>query len=647
MTATNRSTGPAAPVVPVAGVLRPLGLDEVRLRGGFWGARQETNAAVTLEHCESWLERLGWIDNFDRTAAGETGERAGREFADSETYKLLEALAWESARSGRPEIESAYQALASRVVKAQQSDGYLNTRFGGPGQAARFSDLQWGHELYCAGHLIQAAVARARTAGEDDLVRTARRLADLVCDTFGPGGIESVCGHPEIEMALVEFARATGEDRYRQMAGLFLERRGRGVLGEIELGSAYFQDDVPIREAEVLRGHAVRALYLTSAAVDFAVDTDDSELLARLVSQWERTVARRTYLTGGMGSRHEGESFGEDFELPPDRAYSETCAGVGSVMLAWRLLLATGQPRFADLLERTLLNVVATGPDARGDAFFYANPLQQRRPSAPAAGGLNPRASGGQRAPWFAVSCCPTNIARTFASLGCYVATVDDEGLQIHQYTPAEIATHLPDGRPVRVAVETAYPDDGRITVTVEENAAAAWTLSLRIPAWAAGRAALTDEDGRHPIDGDVVQVRRAFRAGERVTLELPVEPRWTRPDPRIDAVRGTLAVEAGPVVLCAESIDLPEGLDLDHLGVVTDVAPWRTSGGGVRVRAATIDVVDHGWPYDVEPGAATEPLVDVPLVPYHQWAERGPSAMRVWLPAAGGDRASAATTDE
>lgn len=633
MTATTGRTAPAAPAVPSRGALRPLGLDEVRLRDGFWGSRQETNATVTLDHCLRWLESLGWIENFDRTAAGDAGERPGREFADSETYKLLEALAWESARSHRPEVESAYQSLASRVVKAQQADGYLNTRFGGPGQPGRFTDLAWGHELYCAGHLIQAAVARARTAGEDDLVRAAVRLADHVCDAFGPGGIESVCGHPEIELALVELARVTGEDRYRRMAGLFLERRGHGVLGEIELGSAYFQDDVPLREADALRGHAVRALYLTAAAVDYAVDTADDDLLARLVAQWERTVARRTHLTGGMGSRHEGEAFGDDFELPPDRAYSETCAGVGSVMLSWRLLLATGQERFADLVERTLFNVVATGPDEHGDAFFYTNPLQQRHPGAPATGRLSPRAASGQRMPWFAVSCCPTNVARTFASLGCYVATVDDDGLQLHQYAAADVATRLPDGRPVRVAVDTAYPDEGTVTVTVLDEAAAAWTLSLRVPAWAAGRAVLVDQDGRHPVDGDVARVRRAFHAGERVLLELPVEPRWTRPDARVDAVRGTVAVEAGPVVLCAESIDLPTGVDLDRLRVSTEVDPWRAADGTVRVRAGAVETADRPWPYAADPGATPGTPVDVALVPYHHWAERGPSAMRVWLP--------------
>src|SRR5690606_11757002 len=224
------------------------------------------------------------------------------------------------------------------------------------GQGARWSDLEWGHELYCLGHLFQAAVARARTRPEadDGLLEVARRAADLGCGVFGDGGIRSVCGHAEVEVALAELARVTGEQRYLEQAKLFVDRRGHGVLADIEWGRGYFQDDVPVREAQVLHGHAVRANYLAAGAVDVAVETGEAELLDALRSQWERTVARRTYITGGQGSHHQDEAFGDDFELPSDRAYSETCAGVGSVMFSWRLLLATGEARYADLIERTL-----------------------------------------------------------------------------------------------------------------------------------------------------------------------------------------------------------------------------------------------------------------------------------------------------
>src|SRR5450756_910628 len=301
-------TSVSGPAVPGRSRLRPLGLGEVRITGGFWGHRQQINAEASLVHIESWLEREGWSANFDLARdGGPATARRGREFSDSEVYKLLEAMAWELARADDPALEARFGALVERVVAAQQADGYLNTAFGGPGQEPRYSDLEWGHELYCFGHLIQAGVARARTRGEDLLVRIARRAADHVCDTFGPDRIASVCGHAEIEPALVELYRVTGERRYLEQAGLFVERRGHHVLEDVEFGRSYFQDDVPVREATVLRGHAVRATYLAAGGVDIATETDDGELLGAVSRQLRNTLARRTYLTGGMGSRHQDE----------------------------------------------------------------------------------------------------------------------------------------------------------------------------------------------------------------------------------------------------------------------------------------------------------------------------------------------------
>ena len=296
------------------------------------------------------MEKLGWVGNFRAAAEGRLpADRQGVVFTDSDVYKLMEGAAWEVGRSGSTDADDRFVELTGIIAPAQEDDGYLNTVFGRPGQPARYSDLEWGHELYCYGHMLQAAVARARTGRDDLFVEVARRAADHVCQTFGPGGIERVGGHPEIELGLVELARLTGEERYLQQAKLFIDRRGHQTLADIHWGRSYFQDDVPVRDQVAFTGHSVRALYLAAAAVDVAVETGDEALLEAIIAQWERTIARRTYLTGGMGSHHDGERFGEDFVLPPDRAYSETCAGVASVMLAWRLLLATGEHRFADL----------------------------------------------------------------------------------------------------------------------------------------------------------------------------------------------------------------------------------------------------------------------------------------------------------
>ncbi|WP_428964928.1 glycoside hydrolase family 127 protein [Micromonospora fluostatini] len=629
----------ATPVLPIRGRLRPVGLGDVRITGGFWAERQSVNAVASLPHVEHWLEREGWIRNFDLAARGDlAGERRGREFADSEVYKFLEALAWEIGRGGDPGLEARFRSVVRRVATAQEPDGYLNTRFGRRGQAPRWSDLAWGHELYCVGHLLQAAVARARTrpGADDGLVEVARRAADNVCETFGPDGVTGLCGHPEIETALVEFARVTGDDRYLAQAALFVDRRGHGLLGDVEFGREYFQDERPVRAATVLRGHAVRANYLAAGAVDVAVELKDAALLEAVRTQWRATVARRTYVTGGQGSRHQDEAFGDDWVLPADRAYSETCAGIGSVMLAWRLLLADGDARYADLIERTLFNVVATSSSTDGRAFFYTNTLHRREiGSVPDADRPSLRAAASLRAPWFEVSCCPTNVARTLASLAAYVATADDEGLQVHQYLPGTIAHRLADGPDLRVTVLTGYPDDGVVRVRVDSDDDRPWSLSVRVPGWATRGATLTVDADTRPVGPGMVTERRVWRRGDEVVLRLPMAPRFTYPDPRIDAVRGCVAVERGPVVLALESVDVPGVGTVDEFRVDTRHPP-RVVDGRVTVRCRRVRPREDEWPYrgtPAPPDPVDADLDEVALVEYHAWANRGPSTMRVWLP--------------
>jgi len=641
-----------APVVPSSGTLRPLGLDRVRVTGGFWAELQARNAEAMIPHGHEWVERVGWVDNLRRAAAGRLPDgRRGPVFADSDVYKLVEAMAWEAARTGDGALDSTVDDLATVIAAAQEPDGYLHTGFGRAGQAPRYSDLEWGHELYCYGHLIQAAVARLRAHGEQTLTEVAIRAADHVCREFGPSGRVAVCGHPEIEMALVELYRATGERRYLDQARLFVDRRGQGTLADIPFGRSYYQDDVPVRTRDAFAGHAVRALYLACGAVDVAVETGDDKLLDAVTRQWERTVAARTYLTGGMGARGEGEAFGEDHELPPDGAYAETCAGVASTMLSWRLLLATGEARFADLAERTLFNVVAASPALDGRAFFYANALQQRVPGQPPDPHRpSPRAVSSLRAPWFDVSCCPTNVARTVATLGGIVATVDDGGLQLHQYATGTVAAEV-GGRPVALRVETGYPWDGTVRITAEHDTGPV-RLRLRVPSWASGAVL----DGVAVPPAAYTTVEGDWRAGDEIRLELPASrPRFTYPDPRVDAVRACVAVERGPLVYCAEAVDLPPGASLDAIAVDTAVVPTRgpdptlgpdtvgltvrarvTMGGGPEGLGGGENRVDAvAWPYRSRPGpTAGGAEVAVPMVPYHLRANRGPTAMRVWIPA-------------
>ncbi|WP_314138075.1 beta-L-arabinofuranosidase domain-containing protein [uncultured Plantibacter sp.] len=644
-TATGTGTS-MAPVVPTTGALTPLGLDEVGITEGFWADRQRVNGTATLAHVEHWLEREGWIRNFDLAAAGTLPEgRRGREFADSEVYKYLEAVAWEIGRRGGDDaLESRFRSVVDRVAAAQESDGYLNTRFGRPGQGARWSDLEWGHELYCLGHLFQAAVARARTSpgADDGLLGIATRAADLICEVFGADGIQSVCGHAEVEVGLAELSRVTGESRYLDLASLFVERRGHGVLQDIEWGRAYFQDDLPIRDAEALRGHAVRANYLAAGATDIAVEHGDTGLLDALRGQWDRTIARRTYLTGGQGSHHQDEAFGEDFELPSDRAYSETCAGIASIMFSWRLLLEDRDVRYADHIERVLYNVVATSPSAAGTAFFYANTLHQRTPGESSPDDeVSPRASSSERAPWFDVSCCPPNVARTLASLAAFIATTDDHGVQIHQFASATIDTVVggEHGGRFRAELVTEYPRTGVVSLRIVEAPTQALTVSLRVPSWADdARLVVQTASGsrdEHEVPTGYADVTRAFSAGDVVELSFSIRPRVTHPDPRVDAIRGTVAIERGPEVYCVESVDLSGGDEsLARVEIDEHADIEEASDGRLTVVLRTRPVVDAAWPYadgfdapgDADPFTAS-------IAPYHSWAERGPSTMRVWIP--------------
>jgi DUF1680 family protein len=615
------------PVEPSRGALRALGPDEVQVVDGFWRDRQRLNADVIIAHCEEWMDRVGWIANFDRAAAGTIGDtHEGIEFVDSEIYKLLEAMAWELGREPNDQLEVRYQQLVARVAAVQEPDGYLDTAFGRAGQQPRYSNLEWGHELYCFGHLIQAAVARLRSGHDDLLPAIARRLADHLVTEFGPTGRVAVCGHPEIEPALAEFSRATGDERYLELARLFVERRGTGTLGPIHYGPEYFQDDMPVREATVLRGHAVRALYLAAGALDVAVETGDEQLAEAVRTQWDNTVARRTYITGGMGSHHLDEAFGADYELPPDRAYSETCAGIGSVMLSWRLLLHRGDSKYADLIERTLLNNVMASPREDGRAFYYTNTLHQRTEGTiPAEDEVSARAESSLRAPWFEVSCCPTNVARTIASAGLYFATADDLGVQLHQYGSYDVETELAGGR-LRLEVRSGYPFDGRILVAVIDAPEDGSTLSFRIPDWADGATL----NGKVVAPGRYVATHVA--RGESLSLELPMSPRIVHPHPSIDAIRGTVAVERGPLVLALESVGLPEHASVSAARIAEASRPESTPFGALATFSLD-DEADPSWPYGDRRDNPSARSSTVELIPYFQWANRGPSTMRVWLP--------------
>ena len=601
--------------------LRALGPSRVTILDGFLAERQRVNRERTIPHGFDQLGRSGTLDNL-RLAAGGDGRYQARAdtsgatfpFLDSDVYKWLEAVGWELGRAPDPGLAAAADEAIALVAAAQRPDGYLNSYVQVVGGGIPHADLAWGHEFYCVGHLIQAAVAWHRALDDDRLLAIAVRAADRIDKEFGPTGRDGVDGHPGIEMALVELTRVTGDRRYLALAARMLDLRGRGLLGAGRFGAAYWQDHEPVREAATVAGHAVRQLYLDCGAVDVAVELDDHALLAAVRRRWRDLVATRTYLTGGMGSRHRDESFGDPFELPPDRAYAETCAAIASVMLAWRLLLATGEAGYADAIERAVYNGVLPGVSLSGTRFFYVNALQRRTRRAWEPPGH------GERAPWYPCACCPPNLMRLLSSWEQYLATSDDGGVQLHQYATAEVEADVA-GEAVRLSVRTGYPWEGRVEVEVVRAPEHPWTLSLRVPSWCRS-AALTGPGGDGPVAAGpgAAQLTRRWEGGDTVVLDLDLPVRVTGPDPRVDAVRGCVAVERGPLVYCVESADLPAGTELEDL---------RWDPGQEPVTAPRPDIGDAVVGITVPlAGAGT-----VRAIPYFAWANRGAGAMRVWVP--------------
>ena len=604
---------------------RPLPLRSVSLTQGFWKQRQAVNRQTTLRHGHRMLEESGTLNNF-RLAAGQgSGEFKGWVFQDSDAYKWMEAMALELANGPDPDLESLLDQAIAVVAAAQQPDGYLNTHFqvAKPGQ--RWTDLEWAHELYCAGHLIEAGIAHHRATGQTSLFTVARRFADHIDTVFGPGQREAACGHPEIELALVELYRETGENRYRDLAAFFIDQRGRGkVSGLKNMGPAYMQERVPVREAEVVEGHAVRQLYLNSGVADLYLETGEPVLLEALRRLWRDMTAHKMYLTGGFGARAFGESFGEAYDLPSREAYCETCAAIAAMMWNWRMSLATGEARFADLLERSLYNGFLSGVALDGQSFYYENPLHSP--------------GGYARQAWFSCACCPPNVMRQIALVGHYAATTAEDGIQIHQYTSALVDTSL-----AALRLETDYPWQGRVQIVVESTLESEWQLSLRVPGWCqAANIQINGQIIEQPVPiGGYFTLNRRWRAADTITLDLLMQPRLTQPHPRIDAIRGCVAMERGPLVYCLEGLDQESGVTLSDVQIDPAAglrAQWQADllGGVTTIRADGALIESDAWGdflYQPLSAPTRGRAVTLTAVPYFAWANREPGPMRVWIP--------------
>ena len=644
---------PATPVIPRATErtrLAPIGLESARIVSGPWADWQRDNREVTTPHSFGWLERDGTVDNLRRLAPDSDADypRRGLWFTDSDLYKALEGVAWDLGRIPSEELERLIEDMAGIIAGAQLPDGYVNS-FVQAGHGERWGNLVESHELYCIGHLIQAGIAHRRATGRDELFDIARKAADVAVADFGDLRRGDTDGHEEIEMALVELYRETGEESYLRLAQQFVDVRGQRTFNTRRHGdSEYYQDATPVREETTVVGHAVRAIYLLAGVVDLYIETGEEALLASALRQWDSMTGEKTYLTGAVGSRIDGEAFGPGFELPPDLAYGETCATIGNIMLGWRLLLVTGESRFADAIERGLYNLFSASTSLGRNAFYYNNPGQRRAllPPAPVDDRPHRSLAPGTRPAWFECACCPPNVMRQVASLGAYLATHDAHGVQLHQFMPSTLRFPL-DGGEVELETSTEYPLDGVVTVRVTATPETGWTLALRRPDWAR-QASVTvngEEVSAEPGERGYIEIEREWRPGDVVVVTLPVAPRLTVAHPAVDALRGTVAIERGPVVYALESPDQADGVDLDR--VELDVTqPLREDrrddflGRPAILVHATGRLRDdaawrgRGWTaIDEQPDEAGAPI-DLVAIPYAYWANRGPSTMRIHVPA-------------
>lgn len=607
--------------------LRPIPISAVRLNDGFWRPRCAANATAGIPQQFGILKARGLLDNFRRMAAG--AEVITREFIfrDSDLYKWMEAAAYALLDDDAPvdTIRAQLDETIDAILPAQGADGYLNTSFGND-PARRFHNIASDHELYCAGHLIQAAIAHHRVTGERHLLDAAIRFADYLTTVFGPGLRQEAPGHPEIELALVELYRETGERRYLDLAGFFLERSGT-------------------REAESFEGHAVRAAYCAAGATDYVLETGDQAWRASLERRWQDMARTKLYVTGGIGGRYHGESVGAAYELPSQRAYAETCAALATIFWNWRMLQLAGEARFADELERTLYNGALSGVSLSGTRYFYVNPLADHG-----------RAEGDPWYPWarrapyqrktdYVCNCCPPNVERFLASLRGYFASASEDGVWLHLYDAAHISWRLANGAPLALTQQTRYPWDGTITITVEPQRPAEFTLYLRIPSWTPG--ATVTVNGKSAADpapqpGSYAALRRTWQPGDTVTLALDMPVTLLEADPRVPETRGSVAVRRGPVIYCAEGVD-HQGADVRQVRLDSGapLAPRHEDDllGGVTVLDGVGRLPESEAPPDAlyAPRGQRPPVdlrpVALRLVPYYAWANRGPTSMAVWLP--------------
>ena len=617
--------------------IQPLPFTDVTIKDKFWKPRIDTAINVTIPYDFEKCEETGRIDNFAKAGGLMDGPHQGIYYNDSDVFKVVQGAAYALQIVPNPKLEAYLDDLIDKFAAAQEDDGYLYTaRTIDPDNAPehcgheRWSNLAVNHELYNVGHMYEAAVAYYEATGKRKFLDVARKNADLIDSVFGEGKLRDVPGHQEIEIGLVALYRATGNERYLRLAKFFLDERGR-VNGR-DLYGPYCQDHLPVTEQRVAVGHAVRAGYMYAGMTDIAALTGDEQYRAAVIALWENVVGKKLALTGGIGARHDGEAFGEDYELPNLTAYNETCAAQANILWNQRLFLLTGEAKYIDMLERALYNGFLSGVGMDGRSFYYVNPL--------ACDGEYPFNLGMSmaRQPWYQTSCCPTNVVRLLPSLSGYVYASRDRDIFVNLYIAGDGRFRI-DETEARIQQATDYPWVGSITLDLTVSQPSTFALNLRVPSYAQGQPLASDlyryvdaksdaativVDGQSmplAINDGYVRVERRWEGKTRVELRLPMAIRRVVAHESVDDLRGKVALEQGPIVYALEEADnAADVLDL----VLPDKSAIKAEhqaellGGLTTLRGDALD--------------ARGDKIEFTAIPYYAWGHRGDRQMIVWL---------------
>ncbi|MCY7350788.1 MAG: glycoside hydrolase family 127 protein [Cytophagaceae bacterium] len=634
--------------------IRPVPFTAVKVTSQFWAPRLETNRTVTIPFAFKKCEETGRIDNFAVAGGLKKGTFRGIRYDDSDVFKIIEGAAYSLASHPDKQLDAYLDDLIHKIAAAQESDGYLYTvrtiqgdsikDVNGAGKT-RFSRLEGSHELYNVGHLYEAAVAHFQATKKKTLLDVAVKNADFLVKTFGPDKLVAVEGHEEVEIGLVKLYRVTGKKAYLDLAKFFLDMRGRAdkrqlyVVGHNQAGhvptrhdSVYFQDHRPVAQQTEVVGHAVRAGYLYAGMADVDAVMGSKTYRPALDALWNNATNQKLYLTGGVGAHRSGENFGDNYELPNQEAYAETCAAVAQMLWNYRMFLLTGEARYLDVFERSLYNGFLAGVSESGDQFFYPNPL--------AADGKEKFNMGlATRSPWFGTACCPSNVARVLPSLPGYVYAVRPGAGQtqrafVNLFMAGTGTLPLEKGN-VRLTQETNYPWSGVVKISVEPEKAGAFSLAIRLPGWAQGRPVPGDlyrytdtrkeqivlkvngKTATYVLEKGFAVLDRSWKGGDIVELELPMPVRKVLANDKVQADRGKVALERGPIVYCVEGVD--NGGTVSNLSI-SDQTQFSTVSAPDFITAATlIKAKENGRTFTA--------------IPYHLWSHRGPGEMAVWLP--------------